>query len=322
MSLGWWWIKVCQESCFWAVLFKLVFSMWSQPHCTKTVSGSHCFCWIHLPGIPKQTIQNASRILLSCFWIFSITMVALYSGNNTALVTVHKQNLPIRNLEDLAAHPEYQAGVLQGSSLKSFFNVGMLFGNSGVDVVWKLWRCTTGVKHCAQQKYLLSLLSFDSVDKSINLSLQESTTETTQSFHHPNLTILGCVIPYVAMFVVLGSMLSIMNTFCFHVNKIDVFGFILQDARSTLLKTIWTKQINNNPSNLFRIEHLNEVLRRVCTEKFVLMGLKYLIPTLQDNVDTDGCNLLMAPDNFFVRTRTMAVRKDFPKIYKKMFNER
>ncbi len=51
-------------------------------------------------------------------------MVALYSGNIIAFVAVHKQNLPIRNLEDLAAHPGYQAGVLPGSSGESFFRVG------------------------------------------------------------------------------------------------------------------------------------------------------------------------------------------------------
>ncbi len=88
------------------------------------------------------------------------------------------------------------------------------------------------------------------------------------------------------------------------------------------MKTIWTKQINNNPSNLLKPEHLNEVSERVCTEKFVFMSEREFIRSLQDNLNVDGCNLLVAPDNFFVRTRTLAVRKDFPKIYKEVFDER
>ena len=50
-------------------------------------------------------------------------MVAVYSGNLIAFMTVHKRKIPVNSLDDLAAQPEYQAGVLKGGSLQERFEV-------------------------------------------------------------------------------------------------------------------------------------------------------------------------------------------------------
>ena len=60
---------------------------------------------------------------MSCYWLFTITIIATYSGNLVAFMTVKKVKLPIDTLEELAARPEYQAGLKDGSSTSELFKV-------------------------------------------------------------------------------------------------------------------------------------------------------------------------------------------------------
>ena len=62
-------------------------------------------------------------MFLSCYWIVTITLAATYIGNLVAFVTVTKPKLPIETVEDLAAHPEYQAGVGQGNAQYNLLKV-------------------------------------------------------------------------------------------------------------------------------------------------------------------------------------------------------
>ena len=68
-------------------------------------------------------MKPASRMLVSCYWIFTITIIAAYSGNLIAFLTVQKLKLPLNNLEELAVNPEYQAGVHGESSFSELFKV-------------------------------------------------------------------------------------------------------------------------------------------------------------------------------------------------------
>ena len=52
-----------------------------------------------------------------------ITILATYSGNLVAFSTMRKVRLPVKNLEELAVHSEYQAGVSSGGSTISLFRV-------------------------------------------------------------------------------------------------------------------------------------------------------------------------------------------------------
>ena len=69
----------------------------------------------------ESPVNPASRLFMSCYWIFTITIIATYSGNLVAFMTVKKLKFPIDNLEELAAHSEYQAGVLKGASTMALF---------------------------------------------------------------------------------------------------------------------------------------------------------------------------------------------------------
>ena len=65
--------------------------------------------------------RPASHAYISCYWFLTVTLVATYSGNLIAFMTVTKLKLPKENLRDLASHPEYQAGVSRGSSNHDLF---------------------------------------------------------------------------------------------------------------------------------------------------------------------------------------------------------
>ena len=55
--------------------------------------------------------------------MFIIAVVATFTGNLMALMAVKKYNIPVNTLEELAARPEYQAGVVDGVALSDLFRV-------------------------------------------------------------------------------------------------------------------------------------------------------------------------------------------------------
>lgn len=74
-------------------------------------------------GSESPPQNNTTRVFLSCYWIVTITLAATYIGNLVAFVTVTKPKLPIETVEDLAAHPEYQAGVGQDNAQYNLLKV-------------------------------------------------------------------------------------------------------------------------------------------------------------------------------------------------------
>ena len=74
-------------------------------------------------GSPERPKNIGVTILISCCWIASVTIVGLYTGNLIAFMTVQKSRLPIDSLEELAASPGYQAGIVYGEATYSLFQV-------------------------------------------------------------------------------------------------------------------------------------------------------------------------------------------------------
>ena len=52
-----------------------------------------------------------------------MTTIAIYSGNLIAFSTIKRMKVSINNLEELAAHPTYQAMVPMGSATMDIFKV-------------------------------------------------------------------------------------------------------------------------------------------------------------------------------------------------------
>ena len=50
-------------------------------------------------------------------------MIATYTGNLIAFMTATKFTFPVDSLEELAASPDYQAGLMVGSNIESLFSV-------------------------------------------------------------------------------------------------------------------------------------------------------------------------------------------------------
>ena len=68
-------------------------------------------------GRPDILQRSASRFFMSCYWFLTITVTAIFIGNLTAFMTIKKIQLPINSLEELASHPEFQAGLLSETAV-------------------------------------------------------------------------------------------------------------------------------------------------------------------------------------------------------------
>lgn len=77
----------------------------------------------------------SSRILLSAWLLFTVTLAAAYSGNLIASMTDGRQKVPFSTLEELAQQDTYQWGLLGGTSFVTLFKV-----RSITDIItqWKL----------------------------------------------------------------------------------------------------------------------------------------------------------------------------------------
>ena len=82
----------------------------------------NCFSFF-LKGSHQPPKRLASQALTSCYWFFIVTTLATFSANLTAETTVKKIKPFISSLEDLATHPDYQAGLATGGSIQSVFEV-------------------------------------------------------------------------------------------------------------------------------------------------------------------------------------------------------
>ena len=74
-------------------------------------------------GNNQPPVKKTTRVFISCYWFFIITVLAIYSGNLVAFTATKRLKFPIENLEQLAENPDYQAGVIARSSTSALFQV-------------------------------------------------------------------------------------------------------------------------------------------------------------------------------------------------------
>ncbi|VDI82413.1 Hypothetical predicted protein [Mytilus galloprovincialis] len=67
--------------------------------------------------------SSSGRTLLSFWWIFCIIMMATYSGNLIAFLTVTKDKLPFTDLSGLVAQDKYQWGIQGGAIFEQILKV-------------------------------------------------------------------------------------------------------------------------------------------------------------------------------------------------------
>ncbi|CAC5406402.1 GRID1 [Mytilus coruscus] len=85
--------------------------------------------------------STAGRTFLSCWWIFCIIIVATYSGNFVAVLSVTKETLPFEGIEGLVGQDIYKWGTIGGSATqhyqsgKAFYDGVLKFSRSDPTVL-------------------------------------------------------------------------------------------------------------------------------------------------------------------------------------------
>ena len=63
------------------------------------------------------------RFIVGFWWLFCIVIVATYSGNLIAFLTVDKYNAPFETLKEMAEKGEYKFGTIGGTSFEALMQV-------------------------------------------------------------------------------------------------------------------------------------------------------------------------------------------------------
>ena len=76
-----------------------------------------------LSGGYFSTITASGRFVVGFWWLYCIVIVATYSGNLIAFLTVHKYKAPFQTLQEMAQDGEYKFGIIGESSLETVLQV-------------------------------------------------------------------------------------------------------------------------------------------------------------------------------------------------------
>ena len=91
-------------------------------------------------GSDVAPISLSNRLLCGMWYFFTLIMIASYTANLAAFLTVETLDKPIESAEDLAKQTDIKYGVLDGGSTMNFFKVQSLT----IAVVFELIYYTNG----------------------------------------------------------------------------------------------------------------------------------------------------------------------------------
>ncbi|ESO83614.1 hypothetical protein LOTGIDRAFT_133062, partial [Lottia gigantea] len=77
----------------------------------------------HFAGCSNQPKSASGRCIVAFWWLFSIILVAAYSGNLIAFLTVTKDQQPLTSLMELGQQSEYRWGTVGSSVWETFLEV-------------------------------------------------------------------------------------------------------------------------------------------------------------------------------------------------------
>uniref|UniRef100_A0A1B0FM60 Uncharacterized protein n=1 Tax=Glossina morsitans morsitans TaxID=37546 RepID=A0A1B0FM60_GLOMM len=80
------------------------------------------------------------RIVSAVWWFFSLIIIASYTANLAAFLTVERMTTPIENAEDLSSQTEISYGTLESGSTMTFFR------DSLIETYRKMWRNMENIK--------------------------------------------------------------------------------------------------------------------------------------------------------------------------------
>ncbi|CAJ0584580.1 unnamed protein product, partial [Mesorhabditis spiculigera] len=128
----------------------------------------------------------ASKIVSTTWWLFTLVLIAQYTANFAAVLTVERKSMPFNSFEDLSNQSEYTFGAIFGGSTAQFFKY------SRIETFEKIWQKMAangnasfvqkndeGVNRTLEQKYVF---------------LMESTSLEYRVAQNCNLTKVGNVV--------------------------------------------------------------------------------------------------------------------------------
>ena len=65
----------------------------------------------------------SAKCIVGFWWLFCIVIVATYSGNLIAFLTVDKDKVPFETLKEMAEKGEYKFGIIGESSMETVIQV-------------------------------------------------------------------------------------------------------------------------------------------------------------------------------------------------------
>ena len=84
---------------------------------SKTNSNILYLGGVHIPD------AQSGRFFVGFWWMYSMVVVATYSGNLIAFLTVTRIYLPFSSLDEMVRDGNFKYGLISGTSTESFFNV-------------------------------------------------------------------------------------------------------------------------------------------------------------------------------------------------------
>lgn len=78
---------------------------------------------IHFVAVDPRPSATSGRVMLGFWWVFTILMLATYTANLAAYLTVSITVQPINSLAELVAQDEIKPLVKAGTSLHTLFQV-------------------------------------------------------------------------------------------------------------------------------------------------------------------------------------------------------
>ncbi|XP_066276268.1 glutamate receptor ionotropic, delta-1-like [Branchiostoma lanceolatum] len=103
------------------------YGSYKQPHGPeKHHSDLKETVWFIIGSLMQQggePIQNfiSGRILSAFWWFFVLIIIATYTANLAAFLTVSRMDIPVRSVQDLAQQAKIKYGTVRDSNLQSFF---------------------------------------------------------------------------------------------------------------------------------------------------------------------------------------------------------
>ncbi|KAE9549807.1 hypothetical protein FO519_006988 [Halicephalobus sp. NKZ332] len=172
------------------VFVAVIVSIISPKECSKTFdipnSIWYLVCILLRAGSGYNCHSAASRLVSTFWWTFSLILIAQYTANFAAVLTVDRKSLPFNSFEELSNQTEYDFGTIQGGSTMQFFMYSRL------DPFRKIW---LRMKNSTRSVFVKS--NHEGVQKVLKgkyVYLMESTSLEYELTQHCNLTKVGNVV--------------------------------------------------------------------------------------------------------------------------------